>query len=346
MQSKYIFPTVVAASVVIALLVFAAGGVFRQSGAVSATPAKTASAPPAKPSSRPSPAPEQPAPRPPGRYRIAGAPSRPAKPFDATAAQALPAALGRYKFRSGILIDGATRRVLWERDSRSAVPIASLTKLLTIYTAFEELERRPETDLRALVTVSLETTGASPVKMNFRAGEKVELQEVFLCAMLKSANDAALLIAEYFGNGRSSVFMAKMNEKARAIGMKSSNFVNPNGLPIYGRGNAAPRMNMASAADFALLIERLYDYPLILRYTSLRQIETKHGHLQNGNRLLGKVPGMEGLKTGYTQAAGHCLAFSCNRNGRRLFGIVTGFQRRQDCFSFVEKLLEWGYTLP
>ena len=60
----------------------------------------------------------------------------------------------------------------------------------------------------------------------------------------------------------------------------------------------------------------------------------------------GKVPGMEGLKTGYTQAAGHCLAFSCKRNGRRLYGIVTGFQRRQDCFGFVEKLLEWGFVQP
>ena len=103
-------------------------------------------------------------------------------------------------------------------------------------------------------------------------------------------------------------------------------------------------MNMASCQDMARLVERIYDYPMILRYTSCKQKNTRHGNLTNGNRLLGSVKGMEGMKTGYTNAAGHCLAFSCSRNGRRLIGVVTGFSKRQNCFDFTAKLLNWGFS--
>ena len=102
-------------------------------------------------------------------------------------------------------------------------------------------------------------------------------------------------------------------------------------------------MNMASCMDMAKLIERIYEYPMISRYTSCRQANTVAGEMNNGNRLLGAVPGVDGLKTGFTNAAGHCLAFSCNRNGRRIIGVVAGFSKRQNCFDFSARLLEWGY---
>ena len=224
------------------------------------------------------------------------------------------------------------------------MPIASLTKLLTIYTAFEEMERRQDIDLNTLVTVSRECTLAAPVKINLQPGEKVRLHELFIYSMLKSANDASHLIAEYFGYGDSADFIRLMNQTAADIGMSSSSFVNANGLPIYGKTPNDVSMNMASCIDMVKLIERIYDYPMILRYTSCRQNNTKRGTLTNGNRLLGVVPGMEGLKTGYTNAAGHCLAFSCRRNGRRLVGVVTGFSKRQNCFDFTKRLLDWGFA--
>ena len=154
---------------------------------------------------------------------------------------------------------------------------------------------------------------------------------------------AAHLIAEYFGNGDSREFIKLMNKKAQETGMTSSCFFNANGLPIYGKSAKNTVMNMASCQDMAKLIERLYDYPMILRYTSCKERDSRHGPLRNGNQLLGKVKGMEGLKTGYTNAAGHCLAFSCRRNGRRLAGVVTGFNKRQNCFAFTAQLLEWGF---
>lgn len=265
--------------------------------------------------------------------------------FDYTQVKQLTGSLANYQFKAGILVDLTNRKVLWEKNSSAAVPIASLTKLLTIYTAFEELEHREEIGLDSLVTVSHECSTVNPVRAGLKPGDKIPLHDVFVCAMLKSANDAAHLIAEYFGYGDSSCFIDLMNQKAGEIGMASSKFFNANGLPIYSQNPNDTKMNMASCQDMVKLIDRIYDYPMIIRYTRAAQANTKVGNMNNGNRLLGVVPGMEGLKTGYTKAAGHCLAFSCSRNGRRLVGVVTGFTKRQNCFTFVSRLLEWGYKL-
>ena len=276
------------------------------------------------------------------RFKRAGA-QLPMQDFSPAKRKKIPPALAGSQFKAGILVDLDTREILWEKNSTQSVPIASLTKLLTIYTAFEELERKPEINLDTPVTVSTECTLTAPVKIKLRPGEKVTLHELFLYAMLRSANDAAHLIAEYFGNGNSREFIKLMNKKALETGMTSAKFFNANGLPIYGKSAKNTVMNMASCQDMAKLIERLYDYPMILRYTACKERNSRHGPLRNGNQLLGKVKGMEGLKTGYTNAAGHCLAFSCRRNGRRLAGVVTGFKKRQNCFSFTAQLLEWGF---
>lgn len=278
------------------------------------------------------------------RYKRAGHNSSFRSDFIAGQKRMLSKNLRQYQFKSGILIDLNSRTILWEKNSTTPVPVASLTKLLTIYTAFEELERRSELALNSPVTVSKECTLAAPVRINLQPGEKVTLHELFIYAMLRSANDAAHLIAEYFGYGDSRRFIRLMNIKAAEIGMTSAKFYNANGLPIYGKKPQDTLMNLASCQDMARLIERIYDYPMILRYTSCKEKSTRHGNLVNGNRLLGAVKGMQGMKTGYTNAAGHCLAFSCSRNGRRLIGVVTGFSKRQNCFDFTAKLLEWGFN--
>ena len=267
-------------------------------------------------------------------------------PFDYSTARRLPKEFAQYRYTAGILVDLENRKVLWQQNSKNPVPIASLTKLLTLYTAFEELEKREDIDLKTRVTVSLESAAADKVKMNLKPGEKVPLHTLFIYAMLRSANDAAHLIAEYFGNGENSVFVRKMNRNAYLAGMTDFKFYNANGLPIYGKTPQEPTlMNTASCLDMVRLIDRVYDYPAILSYTSMQEANTPHGIIRNGNRLLGSFRGMEGLKTGYTNAAGHCLAFSCQRNGKRLVGVVTGFAKRQNCFDFTAKLLDWGFRV-
>ena len=264
-------------------------------------------------------------------------------PFDFSTAARLPKHLEQYRYTAGILVDLDSRKVLWQHNSKKPVPIASLTKLLTIYTAFEEMEKREDITLKTRITVSLECTHADKVKINLKPGEKIPLNELFIYAMLRSANDAAHLIAEFFGNGENDVFIRKMNNYAALAGMTDSQFFNANGLPIYGQKPEDTKMNTASCLDMVKLIDRIYDYPKILQYTSLREINTPYGVIRNGNRLLHNNSGMEGLKTGYTNAAGNCLAFSCRKNGRRLVGVVTGFAKRQNCFDFTAKLLAWGF---
>ena len=263
--------------------------------------------------------------------------------FDFSTARRLPKDFSKYRYTAGILVDLDNRKVLWHKSSQKPVPIASLTKLLTIYTAFEELEKREEITLQTRVTVSQESANADKVKMNLKPGEKIPLNDLFIYAMLKSANDAAHLIAEYFGNGENDLFIKKMNRNAYRIGMTDGKFYNANGLPIYGKAPEQTLMNQASCLDMIKLIDRIYDYPAIIKYTSLKEVNTPYGVIRNGNRLLGSVKGMEGLKTGYTNAAGHCLAFSCRQNGRRIVGVVTGFVQRKNCFEFTARLLDWGF---
>ena len=168
-------------------------------------------------------------------------------PFDFSSAVQLPKSFAKYRYSAGILVDLDSRKVLWQQSSQKAVPIASLTKLLTIYTAFEELEKRDEINLKTRVTVSLESAGADKVKMNLKPGEKIPLNELFIYAMLKSANDAAHQIAEYFGNGENDLFIKKMNRYAHIIGMSESRFYNANGLPIYGKTPEQTLMNKIMA---------------------------------------------------------------------------------------------------
>ncbi len=288
--------------------------------------------------------PEPPDPvRPAYRYKHSGVPAVYSE-FDYSKRKQLPPHLRNQRMRAGILVDLETRQVIWEKTSRRPVPIASITKLLTLYTAFEELEKRPEISIFTPVTVSRECTLERPVKAPLEPGEKYKLHELFVFSMLKSANDASYLIAEFFGYGEHSKFIEMMNSKALEIGMRTSRFVNANGLPIYRHDNDLnPRMNKASCHDVARLVERVFEYPLIQRYAMTRRAPTRKGIINNGNQLLGRVQGMEGMKTGYTNAAGHCLAFSCKRNGRRIIGVVTGFNKRSDCFKFTEQLLEWGF---
>ncbi len=288
---------------------------------------------------------ETPEPLPKKKHRFKSPRSMTGTAFDHSQVRQLPKRLAKYNFTAGILVDLDSRQVIWKNNSSRPIPIASLSKLMTIYTAFEEIEQRPGLELTALVTVSQECTQTAKVKLNLTPGEKVQLHELFIYSMLYSANDAAHLIAEYFGYGSSSNFIKLMNSKASEIGMTTHRFYNANGLPIYSTSGQAQdtKMNTVSCEDMVKLIDHIYEYPMILRYTSCREKNTRHGNFKNGNMLLTTVKGMEGLKTGYTNAAGNCLAFSCKRNGRRLAGLVTGFSKRKNCFEFTKELIEWGF---
>lgn len=261
------------------------------------------------------------------------------------------------KASSGILLDLATRNILWVKNPDKTVPIASLTKIMTLLLACEDIAS-------GRVTLQ-DRIKATPGAWRLREGviwmaphEVFTLKELMEATSVKSANDAAFLIGEYLGNGNIDTFVKRMNQRAAALGMTRTRFYNPHGLP----GRKRTPDNCSTVRDLLLLSEYVVKIPLFMQLSSIRLIGFRKpgtkGHLKllNHNRLLPKsrygTIGVDGIKTGYTNNAGFCLALSCVRNGRRLLAVGTGFKVSAERDRCMKSLVEWGYlraadpTLP
>lgn len=242
---------------------------------------------------------------------------------------------------TGILVDTATRKVLWAKSAEKSVPIASMTKMMTMLLAEEAIQAgRLSRETVIPVTVEAYKIGGSQVWLDPK--EAFPLGELLKAVAIKSANDAAYLVGEYIGGGDIGAFVKAMNRRAKEIGMTHTVFYDAHGL-----GDAAKRDNQASAYDMILLGERLLGYPEVMRLASTRMDTFRGGKvdLKNHNNLVfQRVPGVDGLKTGYTRASGYCITFSCLRGGRRLLGCVTGFSSAKERDAFCKALLAWGYT--
>ena len=275
------------------------------------------------------------------------------KPYDYSAAVegSIPGFSGGKPGTAGIIIDLSTRKVLWSRNARKAVPIASMTKLMTILVAYEMIQDKSNglsLDTPVKVTVDAYKIGGSQVYLDPR--ETFTLGELMMAASIQSANDAAYLIAEYLGGGDVHQFVQRMNHKAVQLGMKNTVFRNPHGLP----GKSSSEDNVSSPEDMARLAEATLLYPQLVKWSStwkapFRKPGTKgyiemrnHNHLIPGGRM--PSPGVDGLKTGFIARSGYCLAFSCKRGGRRVVGVVMGHPTWKERDKFVLSLLNWGYA--
>ena len=245
--------------------------------------------------------------------------------------------------RSGIIVDMDTRRVLWEKNSSTAVPIASMAKMMTMLVIMEELEKRPSIDINTPVTVTQTARNVPRTGVLYLApGEKFTVQELMIATAVKSANDAATLLAEYFG-GNVPAFVTLMNRKAALLQLRKTRFLNPCGLP-EGKNNS-----LGSAADMVLLGEQMLQYPVLMQWCNIKSASIRNGKtiFVNTNKLVNpRYPGVDGMKTGYIRAAGSCLTFSALRNGRRIIGCVTGFKSSRDRDIFCRRLLDWAYKQP
>ena len=245
--------------------------------------------------------------------------------------------------RSGIIVDMDSRRVLWEKNSSAPVPIASMAKMMTMLIVMEQLEKRPEIGINTPVPVTQTARNVPRTGVLFLApGEKFTVQELMIATAVKSANDAATLLAEYFA-GNVPGFVSLMNNKAASLRLRNTRFINPCGLP-EGKNNS-----LGSAADMVLLGEQLLQYPLLMQWCNIKSSSIRNGKtiFVNTNKLVNpRYPGVDGLKTGYIRAAGSCLTFSALRNGRRIIGCVTGFKSSRDRDRFCRRLLDWAYKQP
>jgi len=239
-----------------------------------------------------------------------------------------------------ILMDAKTGRVLWGKKEHEPLAMASTTKIITAVLALES-GRMDET-----VTVSKRAAAAPKVKMNLVPGEKIRLGDLMMALMLESSNDAAVAIAEHLG-GSVEDFCQQMTEKAREIGAKDTVFETPNGLDA---GN-----HHSTAYDLAVITRYALEVPGFITLTNTNSANfssNKQSYsINNRNRLLHEYPGANGVKTGFTNKAGHCFVGAAKRNiggeEMQLISVVLasgwGSKGRNQKYADSKEILNYGF---
>jgi D-alanyl-D-alanine carboxypeptidase (penicillin-binding protein 5/6) len=244
----------------------------------------------------------------------------------------VPARGIRVTARSAILVDGTTGEVLWAKRVHVRRPIASTTKIMTALVAMERLGPR------AVVTVDRSVRRVPPITEGLRPGERIEAWKLFYGLLLYSGNDDALALAIGAGGTRSR-FVALMNEKAHALRLRDTHFRSPSGL--LDRDNYSTAWDLAALTRYALWNPR---FRAVVR-TRVRRVPwsspTQEKIYVNKNHLIGAYPGADGVKTGWTTIAKHCLVASARRHGVHLIAVVLG---ANDSYRDVKKLLNWGFA--
>ena len=209
--------------------------------------------------------------------------------------------------RKAILLDAQTGRVLYEKDADSRSLIASTTKIMTALIVCEQC------NVLDRVRIPKEAVGIEGSSMYLREGEVLTVQELLYGLMLHSGNDAAVALAIYCG-GTVSDFAELMNDKARRLGLTGTHFENPNGLdsPVH----------YSTARDLATLAAYALKNPIFAQTVSTKSLRIGQRSLTNHNKLLWRVDGADGVKTGFTKAAGRILVSSAVRDGRRLVCVT------------------------
>ncbi len=244
-------------------------------------------------------------------------------------------------FASALLVEAQTGRVLFAKNPYKPWPTASLTKMMVALIALEKIEKG-HISLDTSITVSARASRIWGRQIHLRKGQRFSLAELLQAMLVTSANDAAVAVAEGV-QGSVEACIRAMNAKARELGMNQTIYRTVHGLP-QPKGRPG---DVSSAADLALLArELLLRYPQILTWTSQHQVTLRRGRLRlpNTNHLVGQIPGVDGIKTGFHRRAGFNLAATAKREGLRLICVVLGGKNSQVRFKVGASLLEWGFS--
>jgi D-alanyl-D-alanine carboxypeptidase len=237
---------------------------------------------------------------------------------------------------AALVMDARTGEVLYSTNADTRLHPASLTKMMTLYIAFEAVEHG-EISLDTMVRISKHAAAEPPSKLGLKAGQKIQLRYLIRAAAVKSANDAATAIGEAI-SGSEAAFAKRMNRTARAIGMKNTTFKNANGLTAEG--------HLSTARDMTVLGRRLfYDYPQYYNIFSRRTTDAGIATVTSTNRrFLDSYKGADGIKTGYTNPAGFNLTASAERNGKRIIATVLGGKSTAHRNAKMTDLLALGFA--
>ncbi|MGH8611207.1 MAG: D-alanyl-D-alanine carboxypeptidase family protein [Gammaproteobacteria bacterium] len=235
---------------------------------------------------------------------------------------------------AAVVVDAQTGRVLREVNADKRNYPASLTKMMTLYLVFEALE-----DGRLLLEdrlrVSPHAASMVPTRLGLKTGQRIRVEDAILALVTRSANDAAVVLAEALGETEGQ-FARIMTGKAQWLGMRDTVFRNASGLPDKGQTSTA--RNMATLA-----LALLRDFPQYYRYFSTRAFAYKGRRYHNHNALLRAYPGVDGIKTGYTRASGYNLVASATRDGQRLIAVVLGGKGARSRDRQTMQLLDQGF---
>lgn len=241
--------------------------------------------------------------------------------------------------KSAIMIEASTGKILYEKNSRENLPMASMTKMMTMLLIMESIDNG-SISFNDKVVASNYAASMGGSQIFLTAGEEMSVSDMLKGIAIGSGNDAAVAMAEKIG-GSEEEFVKMMNKKARDMGLKNTNFVNACGLDDEN--------HYSSAYDMVMIARELIKHEKILEYTGtyeeyLRKDSENPFWLVNTNKLVRYYSGVDGLKTGYTETAGYCITTTASRNGMRLITVVMGEPTSQIRNAETTKMLDYGFN--
>ena len=236
--------------------------------------------------------------------------------------------------KQAVLIDADTGYVLYEKNADELTAPSSMSKMMTVYLIFEKLQNGT-LSLTDQLEVSKAAWAKRGSRMFLEENSQVSVEDLLRGIIVQSGNDACVVIAEAF-SGTEENFSEELNIKAREIGLENSNFTNSTGWPDEG--------HLSTARDLSIIaIKTVQNFPEYYHFYAEESFEYNGINQRNRNTLLNKPVGVDGLKTGHTEAGGHGLAASALRKNQRLIMVINGLSSNKERTAEAIKLLEWGY---
>ncbi|NLI69923.1 MAG: D-alanyl-D-alanine carboxypeptidase [Firmicutes bacterium] len=247
-----------------------------------------------------------------------------------------------YNVKAALMMETDTGKVIFARNDRTKLYPASVTKIMTVLLAMEDLEEG-KIHLDDMVAVSSRAASMGGSQLFLSEGDRVSLEKMLIGIMVASANDAAVAVAEHI-SGSVEAFVDRMNRRADDLGMKNTCFVNPHGLHDEN--------HYTTAGDIGIMSRELLDYPLVHELANLwmdehfLEDEIKSGgvYLSNTNKLIRYYQGCDGLKTGFTNEADHCIAATAKRGDTRFLAIILGGATSDERYDAARALLNYGFS--
>lgn len=244
----------------------------------------------------------------------------------------------KFDCKSAILMEANTGTILYEYNADEMLPPASVTKIMTLLLIMEEIEKG-NLKYTDMVTTSAYAASMGGSQIYLKEGEQMSVEDMIKSVVISSANDAAVALAEHIC-GSEDIFVLKMNERARELGMLNTSFENTNGL------DDTVLNHLTSARDIAIMSRELIKYKDILKYSSTWMDTIRNGTfgLTNTNRLVRFYQGATGLKTGSTAKAKFCVSATAEREGMHLICVIMGAPSSEIRNSIATQLLNWGFS--